>query len=118
MELTGFERHLLAQLLPDGKNYATMRILHDLRMALSFTEEEYEALGLDPNAKAVNGAMLMNHVGDVQMGNTAIKIIKSVLRKLDEDEQVKNPHVPLFPKFFSEEECEAMANAKVDTGTE
>jgi len=103
MELTGMERMLLLRALPAQGNLTTIKIVRELREELSFNEADHEALGIDHNSTAINGAALMNHVRDIQFGKKATEIAGAALKTLDEKDQLTEQHLSLWEKFFPED---------------
>ena len=99
MNLTVSERLGLLSILPAEGNYSTMRILHDLRSELGFTEDELKAAGIrEEGGRTVwkqNGAA----PADVQVGEAARNLIVSALKAADDGCRLSNLTVPLFERF-------------------
>jgi len=85
MILTVDERLTLLGILPEKRNTADMRILRDLRMNLSYTEEERKRWG-------------------IPIGEIATSIVVDVLRKLDEQDDITEKILFVYEKFIPETE--------------
>ena len=94
------ERFEALKLLPAQGNFATLKIVGDLRTSLAPSEEEFELFELKQvgdqiiwDAKA--GAVEV----EISMGNKAADLIKDGLKKLDEQELLGAQHITLYEKF-------------------
>ena len=98
MELTVVERLVLLGLLPSEGDLTTLRIVRELREALSFDEEEHERLQFkheegrvawrnDDSAKAIN------------LGAKATRLIVERLEALDAVGKLTEQHLTLCDKF-------------------
>ena len=119
MQLTVLERILLLNLLPKEGNVITLRVVRKVREALSFSDEEQAALDFRHEGEAVHGqeelpAAERKRVPEGQIvwnqkaepakefrfGETALKLIRKELTRLDTDGKLNEPMVPLYDKFF------------------
>ena len=98
MEFTVEERLATLALLPPEGSLVTMKIIHDLRQALAFSEEELAVLQFQQNNDQL---MWQNGVGmkEVEVGPQAVKVVRDLLKKLDEDEKIREAHLSLVEKF-------------------
>ena len=99
MELTVLERLLLLNMLPAEGDLTTIRIVHNLRQELSFSEEEHAKLQFAQdggNVQWQEGA-IPNKVFD--FAPKAAGLIAESLSKLDKEKKVKPEHLGLFDKF-------------------
>jgi len=103
MKLNLLERFLLMQLLPQKENFATLKIIHNLKMALSFSEEEV----IQCEVKSENGMTYWNDKGleevEICIGNKAKDICIQALKDADKNKLLTEKHLSLYEKFISEE---------------
>lgn len=97
------DRLRLQEVLPQEGNVITLRIVRELREALSFTEEEIKRLDL--REQDVNGVAALTWTQEadlgkeVAIGEVAHDIIVKSLRKLDQQQRLKDCHLPLWERF-------------------
>ena len=104
VNLNLFERLVLIGLLPAQGNFATLKIVGELRMELAPTEEEYKAAGLTTLENGGIQAKDWNAVAEKELvlGETAEGIIVDALKKMDKEKQLKPEHLSVYEKFISE----------------
>ena len=108
MELTIAERVALSNILPVQSNAATLRIVTDLRMELSFTEEELEEYGIEnktlPDGRAIVSwnPEKASETKDFKIGKKATGVIVSELTRLDSRGQLHITMLPLYEKFVED----------------
>ena len=98
MDFTVEERFCMLNLLPPKGNLITMKIVHDLRQALAFSEEDLKALNFRQEGEQLRWD---NGVGpkEVKVGQKAKSIVYDELEKLDKDEKLNTSHLLLCEKF-------------------
>ena len=100
MELTVKERIILLTVLPQEGTLDTIKIVHELRNALSFDEEEHIEPGIirldDGSYKWEEDSPIIKEVTIGEMGK---KIIKEELDTLNLEGKVTEMHLGLFNKF-------------------
>ena len=105
MELSIEERLKLAMIIPREGNIATIKIVRELREALSFTEEEHEAFDLV--IKLEEGRVEWDREKavdvDIPLGPQAMKVIVEALEKLNKDGKLTEQHISLYDKFIQTE---------------
>ena len=94
------ERILLLGVLPKEANYATMKVLNDLRMNLSYTEDEHEKWGIEIDRETQGVSWRDNGESDIPIGEKATGIIVDELRKLDTQNKITNNIMPIYEKFI------------------
>jgi len=94
------ERVLLLSILPKEGSYATMKILGELRMNLSYTEEELKKWGIETNMEAQTIKWEEDGEADIPVGEKATGIIMDALRKLDKENKLAQTMVPIYEKFI------------------
>ncbi len=107
MRLLIHERLNLMGLLPQEGDFTTLRIVREMREALSFTEKEHEALNFKQVEEEGKPAQItwtnpedseiLNK--DVPIGKKGQKIIEDALEKLDKDKKLTEQHFSLYEKF-------------------
>lgn len=99
MELSVAERLLLLGLLPKEGDITTVRIVHDLRRELSFTEEEHAALGVTIEDGRIHWDGAAEAPRDVPIGGKAQALIVSALEDLSDNGKLTEQHLGLYEKF-------------------
>lgn len=101
MNLSVLDRVVLLTALPKEGNYATLKLLMNLRMSLSFTEEELKKwnIRVDPE----QGFTLWDDSEDVEIpiGEKTTDIIVDALKKLDREKKLQPDMVGTYEKFIS-----------------
>jgi len=100
MILTVAERIKLLSLLPTAGDYATLKILHQLRMSMSLTEDEFKKWGIvnDPEKQMV--FFEENGEAEIPIGEKATGIIVDKLRELDKQGELDIEAVSVYEKFI------------------
>ena len=100
MILTVHDRILLLGILPKETNYVTLKILDDLRMNLSYTEDETKEWGIDVDRENNQVSWDEDGEADIPIGEIATGIIVDQLRNLDKQEKLTLSLVPVYEKFI------------------
>ncbi len=105
MQLTPVERAILQQTLPEMGNVATIKIVHQLRMALGFSEEEMKDFGvrLINNGQAIQFEK-PDELRDIPIGEKATDLIVKALEDLSKAEKLGLQHLSLWQKFVERSE--------------
>ena len=98
MEFNVEERLTTLNLLPQEGTLLTMKVVHDLRQALAFSEEDLAFLNFRQEDERL---MWDNGVGpkEVKVGVKASAIIHDKLAELDKSEKLRASHLALCEKF-------------------
>jgi len=101
MKLGIAERLNVMNILPAEGNIVTLRVVNELREALSFSEKELA----EAKIKVIDGGQVQwdsqsTLVKDVKIGDTTKDIIKDALKKLDDEKKLTPALVPLWDKFM------------------
>ena len=98
MEFTVEERLTALGLLPPEGNLITMKIVHELRQGLAFSEEDLAILDFRQEDERL---MWNNGIGpkEVKVGVKAAGVVHDELAKLDKDEKLREAHLSLVEKF-------------------
>ena len=86
--------------LPKEANYATMKILNDLRMNLSYTEDELKKWDIDVNQETQMVSWDEDGEADIPIGEKATGIIVDELRKLDTENKLTSFSMPVYELFI------------------
>jgi len=101
MKLGIAERINVLNILPVEGNIITLRVVNELRGALSFSEKEIADAGIKQDT---DGRITWDHTAgvgkDVKIGDTAKDIIKTALKKLDDEKKLTAQLVPIWDKFM------------------
>ena len=102
MKLTVFERITLLGVLPEHGNFVTLKIIRQLREALSFTEQELASLELKQDGERVtwNPAAAEPGGSEIIIGEKATDIIVEALKKLNDEGKLTEQHFTLYEKFI------------------
>lgn len=98
MEFAVEERLSALSLLPPEGTLLTMRIVHELRLALAFSEEDLAILNFRQEDERL---MWNNGIGpkEVKVGVKAAGVVHDELAKLDKDGKLRESHLALCEKF-------------------
>ena len=101
MKLSVRERFMLLSILPPEGNFATLRIVRQLREALSFSEAEHEHFGI----KEEQGLARWERSEDreYRFAARAKALIHDALQRLDEAGKLTVELLPLAEKFLGGE---------------
>jgi hypothetical protein len=105
MKLNILERLMLLNVLPPEGDLRTMRIVHDLRMALALSQQEMTDWGVEnqvdeagkPTGVIWDDAKVQDAEIDVAGEKTAL--IVEALKKLDSEKKLTAQHLSLCEKF-------------------
>jgi len=98
MEFTVEERLTTLGLLPPEGTLLTMKVIHDLRQGLAFSEEDLAILDFQQS----DGQLRWNNgIGpkEVKVGVKAAGVVHDELAKLDKDDKLRESHLTLCEKF-------------------
>ena len=100
MKLNVLERITALGILPKEGNFATLRIVNDLRMVLSLTEEEYKEF----EVKQLDDRLTWNLKGqeerEIEIGEKATDVIVDSLKELDKTKKLTQDLFGLYEKFI------------------
>ena len=103
MNFTVKDRILLVGMLPPQGDFKTIKLLHDLRIELAFSEKENEDFGI----QSANGSVSWDGeagkaVKEIEVGPTMFELIKGLIKDLDEAKQLTENHISLYEMFMAE----------------
>lgn len=103
-EMSLLERLTLLQALPASGNFATIKIVRRLREDLSLSEEEwiaYKVVQRDDGSVTWSREDAKSKV--VEIGPTGLSIIQKALKKLNDEEALREEHIPVYAKFVGDD---------------
>jgi hypothetical protein len=103
MILTIKERLLLLTVLPREGNIVTLRIVQNLRAALSFSEEEHAALKMEQNEEGFKWDAEISQEREVEIGPRAQVLIQDTLKGMDKSSKLTEDFFSLWEKFCGDE---------------
>lgn len=102
MELNILERITLLNILPDKGNFVTLKLVNELRNALSFNEEDIEAASISQNDETGHVTWEENIAREFNLGKKTTEIIVTTLEKLNNAEELTAQHMSLCEKFLED----------------
>lgn len=108
MKLTVNERLMVMGMLPKEGDFATWKIIRNLRTGCGFDEEELAALDLKHEGESIHWkvegvpAEILNK--EIPIGPRAVKLIAEILEKMNTDKKLTEQHFSLYEKFCEPEE--------------
>lgn len=100
MNMSVLERLVTLSVLPKEGDYATLKILTNLRLALSLSEEEIKAWGITSDPASGRTEWKDNGEADIPIGEKATDIIVDALKKLDKERKLPANAMSLYEKFI------------------
>lgn len=102
MKLNVTERLMLLNLIPAEGTITTLKLTRVLKEELSFDEEENKALDFIQEGEMLRWNQEADIVKDVHVGEIMTELIKTKLKKLNDEEKLTEAHVSLYDKFVGE----------------
>jgi len=100
MKLSVLERVVCLSLLPQQGSFATLKVLHDLRMILSFSEKEMKEWGIKENPETKITTWERDETKELPIGEKATDIIIEALREHDRKNSLPVQAMSLYEKFI------------------
>ncbi len=104
-ELTVADRINLLSILPVEGNIITLRLVREVREALSFSDGEVKALSLEEFSEGVvrwDKAASDGCIKTVVIGPIIQDLIKTTLLRLDKQNKLRDVHLDLVDRFTNE----------------
>jgi len=102
MELTVMERVMLLNTLPQSGNMVNLKLIAELRDALSFNEEDIEAATIVQDDETGRITWAENVTKEFDFGRKTTEIIVKELTRLDNESALTPNHMSLCEKFLEE----------------
>jgi len=108
MLLTARERYRLLDVLPVQESIENLRILHDLKMALSLSEDEMAKYHRrDPDTGKISeflSAAGLAEEAEIPIGEKAMDICIAALRAASQAKRLTEFHISVYDKFIKKSE--------------
>jgi hypothetical protein len=100
MNLSLLERAVLMAILPKEGDFATLRVLTNLRMSLSPTEDETKEWGIVSRPKENRVEWKTNGEADIPIGERATDVIVDALKRLNGEKKLPLEAMSVYEKFI------------------
>ena len=100
MNLSVLDRLMILKALPGEGDYASLKILTNLRMSLSFTEDEVKEFGLETTKDGAGTSWEKNDEVEIPIGEKATDIIVDAFKRLDKQKQLLPEMMGVYEKFI------------------
>ena len=100
MELSVLERLIVIGVLPVQGDYATLKILNQLKMGLSFSEKEIADWGIAADIESNQTRWAENGMAEIPIGEKATEIIVAAFKKLNADQMLLADAMSAYEKFI------------------
>jgi hypothetical protein len=101
MELTLIDRFALLKVLPHEGSYATLRIVYELRLALSPSEQEHKEFEIREQGNSIIWNPAKGSVPkEMPIGEKATDIIVMSLKKFDQNGNLPEEAISVYEKFI------------------
>ena len=99
MELSVLERLMAIGVLPAEGDYATLKILNQLKLSLSFSEKEYEEFGIVADVEKNRTTWKKDGLAEIPIGEKATDIIVKALKDRNKKKTLQADMMSLYEKF-------------------
>jgi hypothetical protein len=104
MKLNIAERFALLPILPEQGNYATMKAIHEARMALAPDDAEWEFYGIrqvhdEQGDRIAWDPQTADEAKDIPIGRVAAGAIQEKLKEMENSGKLTLSHVSIYEKF-------------------
>jgi len=101
MKLLVHERLLLLNLLPATGDITSIKLLRKVKEDLSFNEKENKDLGFVQDGEMLRWNSEKGNVEkDVTIGEIITELIKTELKKMNEEKKLTDQHISIYEKFI------------------
>lgn len=102
VKLNVLERFVIGTFLPKEMNFASWKIITDLKSELAPTEAEMQKLNMQPNPDGEGVFANWDAVPEkeITFGEIAEKVVVDALKKLDSDGKLLEEHLTVYEKFI------------------
>ncbi len=101
MNLSVHERLIVLSALPQQGDYATLKILMNLQLSLSFTEEEVKEFGITSDFETLQTSWVKNGEAEIPIGEKATDIIVDAFKDLDRKKKLAPEMIATYEKFIT-----------------
>lgn len=100
MELSVAERFAILSILPVRGDYITLKVLEQLRMGLSFTEEELKNYGIVEDKENKRVDWKIDETNDIPVGEVATGLIVKSLKEIENRKELPLNLMAIYEKFI------------------
>jgi hypothetical protein len=100
MNLSVLDRLVLLKILPKEGDYASLKILTNLRLSLSFTEDEMKGWEIKEDQENQRTVWKVDGIADIPIGEKATDIIMDALKKLNREKKLTVDDMTIYEKFI------------------
>lgn len=100
MNLSVLERLVTLSVIPKEGDYATLKVINGLRLALSFSEDELAAWEVSSDLTTGKTTWKTNGEADIPIGEKATDIIVAALKRLDKEKKLPENAMGIYEKFI------------------
>lgn len=100
MKLNLLERIVLLNILPQESNFATLKIVNDLKNSLAFTESEFKEYNIKQESDKVTWDLAGNNEKEIVIGEKATDIIIEQLKRLNDQNKLTMNLYSVYSKFI------------------
>jgi hypothetical protein len=100
MNLSVLERLVLLKILPKEGDYATLKVLTNLRLSLSFSEDEMKDWGIVGDEATNRTSWRVDGKTDIPIGEKATDIIVDALKRLNREKKLSVDDMTVYEKFI------------------
>lgn len=99
MKLNLSERFAVLQILPKEGNFATLKIVNDLRLVLAPSEADYKEFEIFQEGEVLKWNEKGAEEREIEIGEIATAMIVAALKKLNDDEKLTQGQFTIYEKF-------------------
>jgi len=99
MKLNLNERFAVLQIIPKEGNFATLKVVNNLRLILAPSEAEYKEFGITAEGEMLRWNDKGQEEREIKIGEKATDVIVEALKKLDEDKKLTQSQFSIYEKF-------------------
>ena len=102
MQMQVCDRIALLGILPQEGDFTTLKIVRELREALSFTEAEHAELSIQHEGQTIRWNVEADTPREIDIGKKAAQVIAGSLETLNSEKALRGEHVRLYELFVED----------------
>ncbi len=99
MKLNLNERFAVLRIIPQEGNFATLKIVNDLKLVLAPSEAEHKEFEIIQEGEMLKWNGKGKEEREIKIGEKATDLITEALKKLDEDAKLTQNQFTIYEKF-------------------
>lgn len=99
MKLNLNERFAIQQILPQEGNFATLKIINDLKMVVAPSEADWKEFGIHQVGEQLKWNGKGKEEREIEIGEKATDLIVEALKKLNDEEKLTQNQFTIYEKF-------------------